>query len=109
MDQIMDRRRMLGVVGTLALVAVIGVWGAGKTKAAAADCCCGDLCCCGADCGDVCDCCGPDCCGDTCCCDATASKAAAAKVVKEIGCCEDDGVSATVAKSSCCAATNAKS
>ena len=36
-------------------------------------------------------------------------KPAAVKVVKEIGCCENDGLSAKVAEPSCCAATNANS
>ena len=111
----MDRRRVLGIVGSFALAAVFGTLGAGKTKAAAASCCCGDLCVCGdlcgceADCGDVCDCCGPDCCGDTCCCDSAASKPAGVTVASEKCCCENDAPSAKATGVSCCAAITANS
>lgn len=92
----MNRRRILGVVGTFALAAVVGALGAGKTRAStAAGCCCGQLCWCVADCGDVCDCCGHGCCGDNGCCHATA------KVVKEKCCCEIDRPTAKAAKVSC--------
>ena len=47
----MNRRRVLGIVGALALTTVIGGAAAVKTKAAKVTaCCCGDTCCCGAVC-----------------------------------------------------------
>ena len=85
----MNRRRVLGIVGALALTTLIGSAAAVKTKAAKVTaCCCGDTCCCGADCGDAC--CGsPECCGDTCCCDSTMAKTRAVNVVGNESCCED--------------------
>ena len=103
----MDRRRVLGMVGTFALAAVVGTLGVGKTKAdAAAGCCCGSLCWCGdlcsceANCGEACNCCGPDCCDDKCCCDATATKVASVNVVKGKCGCGNNAVPAKAAKAS---------
>jgi hypothetical protein len=99
--RIMNRRRLLGLVGAFALTSVVGLGAAAeKTKAAKAmaDCCCGDSCCCGDACEEAC-CCGPDCCGDGCC-DAATSKRAAADVES---CREEDAEA-----SSCCPVTTAK-
>ena len=102
----MDRRRMLGVVGALALTTVIGGATAMKTKAAKAAARCGDIGYCGAACCDVC--CGPDCCGDCCCCNSTPNKAPRAKAVEAESCCDEDAQDGKAAKPSQCPATATK-
>ncbi len=98
----MNRRRLFGMVGALALAGVMGIGAAAeKLKAATAmACCCGDSCCCGDDCADAC-CCGPVCCGDSCCCDSTWSNTATIKTES----CRGMDVDASA---SCCPVTNAK-
>ena len=80
----MDRRRLFGVVGALALTGVMGI-GAAAEKIKSADsaaCCCGESCGCGEPCS-----CDPAGCGDGCACDCTTGNPAA---VKMRSCCEQD-------------------
>ncbi len=98
---IMDRRQVLGMVGAMALAAVMGV-GSGRAaekskvvKAATASCCCDACGNCDSACCDTCGGCAI-CCGDACCCDSSTGNRAADKTVK-------------AAKSkSCCLVTAAK-
>jgi hypothetical protein len=79
----MNRRRVLSLVGALALAAVMGVgaYAVEKTRVAQAGCaCCGDACGCSTCCGDTCACCG-DACGCTICCEG-ATKVVGTKVAK---------------------------